>query len=143
MSYVWERATLKTHLSMNQTAEGLVPAKKSDHNRDTWQERILEQYSNPLHKFAATCDMDMIRAYDAQIGTLETEITSQAKTLLGRDYQVLLSVPGIGRVLAMTILFEIDTIGRFPDVKDFLSYSRLVKGSVASARAISSRRCAP
>jgi transposase len=33
----------------------------------------------------------------------------------------------------MTILFEIDTIKRFPSVKDFLSYSRLVKGSVASA----------
>jgi transposase len=33
----------------------------------------------------------------------------------------------------MTILFELDTVERFPTVKDFLSYSRLVKGSVASA----------
>jgi transposase len=33
----------------------------------------------------------------------------------------------------MTILFELDAIERFPTVKDFLSYSRLVKGSVASA----------
>jgi transposase len=31
------------------------------------------------------------------------------------------------------ILFELDAIERFPTVKDFLSYSRLVKGSVASA----------
>jgi transposase len=133
MSYVWERATLKTHLSMNQTAEGLVPARKSGHNRDTWEERILEQYTNPLHKFAASCDMNMIRAYDTQIEKLESEITRQAKRELGRDYHLLLSVPGIGRVLAMTLLFEIDTIGRFPTVKDFLSYCRLVKGSVASA----------
>ena len=33
----------------------------------------------------------------------------------------------------MTLLFEVDTITRFPTVKDFLSYCRLVKGSVASA----------
>jgi len=133
MSYVWERANLKTHLSMNQTAEGLVPASKSGHNRDAWEASILEQYTNPLHKFSVACDMNMIRAYDVQIDKLEAEIVRQAKKALGRDYHLLLSVPGIGRVLAMTLLFEIDTIERFPTVKDFLSYCRLVKGSVASA----------
>jgi len=133
MSYVWARATLKTHLSMNQTAEGLVPAKKSGCNWDVWEERILEQYCNPLHKLAASCDMDMIRAYDSQIETLEREILRQAKEGHSRDLQVLLSSPGIGRILAMTVLYEIDTITRFPTVKDFTSYCRLVKGSVASA----------
>ena len=133
MSYVWERATLKTHLSMNQTAEGLVPAKKSGCNWDVWEERILEQYSNPLHKLAVSCDMDMIRAYDSQIEKLEREILCQAKKGHSRDLNVLRSAPGIGRILAMTVLYEIDTITRFPTVKDFTSYCRLVKGSVASA----------
>jgi transposase len=133
MSYVWERATLKTKLSMAQTAEGLVPARKCGHNRDVWEERILSQYTNPLHRFAASCDMNMIRAYDAQIEKLEEQIVRQAKRGMGRNFHLLLSVPGIGRVLAMTILYEIDTIERFPTVKDFLSYCRLVKGSVASA----------
>jgi transposase len=36
-------------------------------------------------------------------------------------------------MLGMTILFELDAIERFETVKDFLSYARLVKGSVASA----------
>ena len=133
MSYVWQRAALKTHLSMNQTAEGLVPAKKSGCNWDVWEERILKQYSNPLHKLAASCDLNMIRAYDSQIEELEGEISRHAKKVRGRDLQILLSTPGIGRVLAMTLLYEIDTITRFPTVKDFVSYCRLVKGSVASA----------
>jgi transposase len=77
--------------------------------------------------------MNMIRAYDEQIKTLEREIVRQAKREMGRDYHLLLSVPGIGQVLAMTLLFEIDTIERFPTAKEFLSYCRLVKGSVASA----------
>jgi transposase len=33
----------------------------------------------------------------------------------------------------MTILYEMDTVERFPTVKDFASYCRLVKGSVSSA----------
>lgn len=33
---------------------------------------------------------------------------------------------GIGKVGAFTLLLEIDTIDRFPTVKDFLSYCRLV-----------------
>lgn len=133
MSYVWERATLKTHISMNQTAEGLVPAKKSGRDRDIWEERIVEGYTHPLHKVAVSCDMNIIRAYDVEIEKLETEIVRQVKD--GREcaFNILLSIHGIGRVLAMTILFEIDTIKRFPTVKDFLSYCRLVKGSVASA----------
>jgi transposase len=77
--------------------------------------------------------MDVIRIYDQQIEKLDWAISQQAKRYQSRDYHLLLSVPGIGRVLAMTILFEIDTIERFPTVKDFTSYCRLVKGSVASA----------
>jgi transposase len=133
MNYVWQRAALMTHVSINQTAEGLTPAAKSGDNRDVWIERILGQYEHPLHRMAASCEMDIIRAYDKQIDALETEIVRQAKKHEGRDYQMLNTVHGIGRVLAITILFEIDSIERFPTVKDFLSYSRLVKGSVASA----------
>ena len=133
MSYVWQRAALLTHVSMNQTAEGLSPAPKGGHNRDVWIERILAQYENPLHRMAVTCEMDVIRAYDIQIEKMEDEIIRQAKLHESRDYHLLMTVPGIGRVLGMTILFELDAIERFATVKDFLSYSRLVKGSVASA----------
>jgi hypothetical protein len=50
-----------------------------------------------------------------------------------RDYALLQTIPGIGVQLAATLLYEIGDIQRFPTVKDFLSYSRLVKGTVASA----------
>ena len=42
-------------------------------------------------------------------------------------------MPGIGEHLGLTLLYEIGDIHRFPTVKDFLSYCRLVKGTVASA----------
>ena len=47
---------------------------------------------------------------------------------------------GIGENLGLTILYEIGDIERFPTVKDFLSYCRLVKGTVASAGKIKGLR---
>ena len=42
------------------------------------------------------------------------------------DIQRLLWIPGIGKMNAFTLLLEIDDINRFPDVKNFFSYCRLV-----------------
>ena len=36
------------------------------------------------------------------------------------------SVPGIGEILALVLLYEIQDIRRFPRVQDFVSYCRLV-----------------
>jgi transposase len=133
MSYVWERATLLGHLNMNQHSEGIVPVAKGGHNRDVWEERILSGYSDPLHRLAVECDMDLIRSYDRRIELIDQKLAELARHVHGRDFALIKTVPGIGRMLALTILFEMDTVGRFPTVKDFCSYSRLVKGSVASA----------
>jgi len=42
------------------------------------------------------------------------------------DIQRLLWIPGIGKMNAFTILLEVDDINRFPDVKNFFSYCRLI-----------------
>ncbi len=49
-------------------------------------------------------------------------------------------MPGIGEHLGLTLLYEIGDIERFPTVKDFVSYCRLVKGTVASAGKIKGLR---
>jgi transposase len=41
------------------------------------------------------------------------------------DIQRLLWIPGIGKMNAFSILLEVDDISRFPNVKNFFSYSRL------------------
>ncbi len=42
-------------------------------------------------------------------------------------------MPGIGKILALVILYEIHDIDRFPRVQDFVSYCRLVKCAKESA----------
>jgi transposase len=50
-----------------------------------------------------------------------------------QGYARLRSVPGIGPVLALVLLCEIHDVGRFPEVGQFLSYSRLVRCARESA----------
>jgi len=85
-------------------------------------------------------DMALIRHYDERIQSLEAKLLSLAKEHSARDFTLLLSVPGIGENLGLTILHEVGDIQRFPTVKDFLSYCRLVKGTVASAGKIKGSR---
>jgi transposase len=54
------------------------------------------------------------------------------------DYRRLLKVSGIGRILALTILYEVGEISRFQSVRQFSSYCRLVPG-VAQLGAVSRR----
>jgi len=46
---------------------------------------------------------------------------------------LLRTVPGIGQILSLVILYEIHTIERFPTVQDFASYCRLIKCKKESA----------
>ena len=82
----------------------------------------------------------MIRHFDHQIFEVEKELYRQTKQVAGREYALLQTAPGIGENLGLTILYEIGDIHRFPTVKDFLSYCRLVKGTVASAGKIKGLR---
>src|SRR4029453_16507166 len=68
------------------------------------------------------------------------ELQRQTKQVAGPEYALLQTVPGIGKSLGLTILYEVGQISRFPTVKDFLSYCRLVKGTVASAGKIKGLR---
>jgi hypothetical protein len=49
------------------------------------------------------------------------------------DFYLLKTVPGVGDILAMVILYEIHDISRFQRVQNFTSYARLVKPKKESA----------
>ena len=75
----------------------------------------------------------MTAAYDEQIRTLELHLTRHAKVDDPVTYQLLRTVPGIGPVLALILLYEIHDIARFPEPGHFLSYARLVRCEHESA----------
>jgi hypothetical protein len=48
-------------------------------------------------------------------------------------YHLLRSIPGVGRILSLVLLYEIEDVNRFPRVQEFLSYARLIKAQKSSA----------
>src|SRR5690606_6054228 len=68
---------------------------------------------------------------DAQMLDLEKQL--YPFLIPNHDVQRLLWIPGIGKMNAFTIQLESDDIERFPDVKNFFSYSRLVPSARNSA----------
>ncbi len=71
--------------------------------------------------------MSLIDHYDQLLGEVELYITRTAKTHDVQTCARLQSVPGIGQILALVLLYEIQDSARFPRVQDFVSYCRLVQ----------------
>jgi transposase len=71
--------------------------------------------------------VSLINHYDQLLGEGELYLTRTAKAHDVQTFSRLQSVPGIGQILALVMLYEIHDIARFPRVQDFVSYCRLVK----------------
>ncbi len=73
----------------------------------------------------------------AVMGTLAEQIAAIEEVVLARArpapaFKCLLSVPGIGRILGLTILLETGEVGRFAGVGNFASYCRCVEAKRVS-----------
>jgi transposase len=71
--------------------------------------------------------------YDQWLSDVELTIVQTAKQHDAHTLSRLQSVPGIGKILSLVLLYEIHDISRFPRVQDFVSYCRLVKCAQESA----------
>jgi transposase len=71
---------------------------------------------------SAQANLDSIAFIKQQIHGLENVIRNKLK--LSPAFNGLLTVPGIGNILAMTIMLEVGDIGRFNKVGNFTSYCR-------------------
>jgi transposase len=89
--------------------------------------------SEPMVQANAALDLSLLDHYDKLLVELELRLVRQAKREAPRGFHLLLSIPGIGRVLAMTIVYELHDVHRFERVQQFASYARLVKCAKESA----------
>ena len=79
---------------------------------------------------AVESNLRVLGCVHEQIEVLEAAVHGQMKLRPG--YRRLLSVPGIGKILGLTIMLETGDIARFPTVGDYVSYGRLVGSSYVS-----------
>ena len=94
---------------------------------------IAERFPTSSTQKSIQTDLDLLAVYDKKIMELELFVTHHARKHNPNDLYLLRSVPGIGEVLSLVILYEIQDITRFPTVQDFASYARLIKPKRESA----------
>ena len=97
------------------------------------REALTEPFEDSSVKKMLAVDLAVIERYDELIKDLELFLVRHAKVHDGQTFFLLRSVPGIGKVLALTLMYEIHNIRRFAGVGQFVSYSRLVNCTHSSA----------
>jgi len=72
--------------------------------------------------FTATQNIQTISFLILRIKAIEERVLGKIK--LKPEFEKLLSMPGVGKILGMTIMMETGDVGRFPEVGNYTSYCR-------------------
>jgi len=90
-------------------------------------ETVDAAFEEPNVALAVKSNVKVLDCLLEQISVLEAAVHDQVK--LRQGYRKLLTVPGIGKILAQTIMLETGDISRFREVGHYVSYGRLVGSS--------------
>jgi transposase len=123
---VHQRAELLAHIQ-NTNSQYNLPELDKKLAYKANREGVEEHFPDPSVRKTIELDVALIDHYDKLLGEVELYITRTAKTQDGQTFARLQSIPGVGQILALVLLYEIQDIHRFPRVQDFVSYCRLVK----------------
>ena len=94
---------------------------------------LSDRFDNQFAKKSIETDMSLLDSYHRIILDIESDIKKHAADHDPIPYHLLRSIHGVGPILSLIILYEINDIDRFPGVGNFISYARLAKCSHESA----------
>jgi transposase len=127
-----KRAELLAHIQ-NTNSQYTLPeiGKKLAYkaNRDG----VAERFPEPAVQKSIEVDLALLGYYEPLLRDLELPIVKAAKQHDAHTLYLLQTVPGIGKILSLVLLYEIHDIPRFPSVQDVVSSWRLVQCAKASA----------
>jgi transposase len=127
-----KRGELLAHVH-NTNSQYNLPTISKNIAYTTNRDGVAERCADPaVHKSIAV-DLALITSYDALLRDVERTIVNTAKHHDAHTLSLLHTVPGIGTILSLVLLYDIHQLDRFPRVQDFASSCRLVKCAKASA----------
>lgn len=125
-------AMLKGHV-VNTNSQYNLPATELNLKNISARQALRERFDDPIVQRNIDMDMAILDFYAKELAQVEWFVEKQAKNHNPVYLELLKSVPGIGKILSLTILYEIGDVLRFESVQKFASYSRLVKCKAESA----------
>ena len=126
-------AQFKAHVGNTASQYNLTPPGKGSLRLQSGRTAMAAVFNDPSVQRNVDMDLHLVSFFDDEISQVERFIEQQAKHHDPGDLMLLRTIHGIGRILALAILYEIGDIDRFDTVQQFASYSRLVKCKAESA----------
>jgi transposase len=130
------RDLLRRRMGLVHKRTSLILSLKSLHTRmtgrdlDTGRIKKLEPqdaeqlFEHPADQLITRLDLQLVEQLGQSIKAIEAMILASVKSL--PDYQVLQTMPGVGKILGMTITLETVDPRRFASPGDYASYCRCV-----------------
>ena len=119
------RAKLLAHIQNTNTQYNL-PQIGKNLSKKCHRRHIAQRFVDPAVKMAIETNLALIEFYDQLLPKIEAYIDRCAKTHDPNALYRLRTTPGVGYILALSILYEVGDIARFKTVQDFCSYARLI-----------------
>jgi len=134
MFLVHQRAELITHIQTTNAQYNLPPfGQKLIYAKNRQALKIAERFADPSVRKSIEVNLALVDRYEELIGDLELHLQRTVKVDDVNTYYRLQSIPGVGPILALVLLYEIHDVRRFATVGDFISYARLVRPDHESA----------
>jgi transposase len=131
---VRHRAEALAHIQNTNSQYNLEPfGKKLKLFANREELNIASRFADPSVCKTIEVDLALIDKYDEMIDDLERYLIRTAKVDDVQTYHQLQTIPGVGKILGLVLLYEIHDIRRFPEAGQFLSYARLVRCAHESA----------
>ncbi len=121
---VRQRAELYGHVHTARRQANLPPV-SNDVKYQSKRDGCLANITDPFVRRRVETHLALVEPLDLNIRRLEGDIEDAARDFFPVELAVLQSTPGVGPILSLTILLEIDTIDRFDTRQQFCSYARL------------------
>ena len=130
------RDLLRRRMGLVHKRTSLILSIKSLHTRMTGQdlgtgrikalkiEEAEKLFEHPADRLITCLDLQLVEQLGKSIKAIEALILARVKSL--PDYQVLQTLPGVGKILGMTITLETFDPKRFASPGDYASYCRCV-----------------
>src|SRR5437867_7797715 len=132
MHLMRKRAELLTHVQQTNSQYNLPEIGKKIAYKAN-RTGVAERLADPAVQKSIEVGLALIDYDDQLLRDLELAIVTTAKQHDANTLYLLQTVPGIGKILSLVLLYEMHDIARFPRVQDFVSYCRLVKCAKESA----------
>jgi transposase len=126
-SQLVRQATMNLLSIQNLFARNRGKGISANHVKQLTPEAVAGAFEDPNVALAIQSSLKVLDCLREQIVVLEEAVHGQVR--LCKGYKRLLTVSGIGKILALTIMLETGDIGRFREVGHYVSYARLVGSS--------------